>query len=252
MGYTHYFHGNDQKGYEAALPTIQKILKKYDNILRFELDEEKKKPKITKKMIRFNGIDEEGHETFVFKTGKDFNFCKTARKPYDLPVCEVLLVLKHFMSDLNLKSDGFNGYLSEKEIDGCWAEAVENVKEYGIHFEVIVAKERDPYCDFDIVPSNNKPSVTEGKKTIQLPCFGITVTIEDDSIDNDTRGSIHYNQDEIENWDSPEHKESEELNGMMFGITSMILAHAIAGIDIETPAYIEGIESAVESCNQYA
>jgi len=39
---------------------------------------------------------------------------------------------------------------------------------------------------------------------------------------------------------------------MIDGITSMILAHAIAGIDIETPAYVEGIEAAVGACDQYA
>jgi hypothetical protein len=31
------------------------------------------------------------------------------------------------------------------------------------------------------------------------------------------------------------------------GIFSMILAHAIAGVDIESPAYLEGIETAVEA-----
>ena len=31
------------------------------------------------------------------------------------------------------------------------------------------------------------------------------------------------------------------------GIESMILAHAIAGVDIESPAYLEGIETAVEA-----
>jgi hypothetical protein len=36
-------------------------------------------------------------------------------------------------------------------------------------------------------------------------------------------------------------------NSAIDGITSMILAHAVAGIDIESPAYIEGIETAVEA-----
>ena len=251
MGYTHYYNGNDQEGYEAALPTIRKILKKYDNILRFEYNEETKKPTANKKMIRFNGIGDDGHETFVFETGKDFDFCKTARKPYDLPVCEVLLVLKHFMNDLYLNSDGFGGYLSEKKIDGCWAEAVENVKEYGINFEVVVTKERDPYCDFDIVPMNE---TKESAKIIKLPCFGIVVKIEDGagSITDDAHETIIYDEDDPK-WDCLEDQTAKEsFNNMLDGITSMILAHAVAGIDIETPAYIEGIETAIGACTQYA
>jgi hypothetical protein len=36
---------------------------------------------------------------------------------------------------------------------------------------------------------------------------------------------------------------------MIDAIESLILAHACAGIDIESPAYIEGIETAVEACS---
>jgi hypothetical protein len=34
----------------------------------------------------------------------------------------------------------------------------------------------------------------------------------------------------------------------MDALESIIMAHACAGIDIESPAYIEGIETAVEGC----
>jgi len=240
MGYTHYFHGGDQRGFEAALPTIRKILKKYGNIICFECDKTNKKPVVNKKMIRFNGIGEEGHETFVFETGKEFEFCKTARKPYDLPVCEVLLVLKAYMTDLDLSSDGFSGYLSEKKIDGCWAEAVENVKEYGIDFNVVVTEERDPYCDFNVIlDADMKPSTT-----IKLPCFGIVVKTENGagSITSDLKNENPRSLGGVE----------ERHNNMMDGIESMILAHAVAGIDIMDTAYIEGIETAVEACGNAA
>ncbi len=36
-------------------------------------------------------------------------------------------------------------------------------------------------------------------------------------------------------------------NGAVDGIMSMILAHAISGIDVETPAYLEGIETALQA-----
>ena len=46
------------------------------------------------RVINFNGDEATGmaHETFYLsRTGRHFQFCKTARKPYDLVVCAVLL-----------------------------------------------------------------------------------------------------------------------------------------------------------------
>ena len=40
----------------------------------------------------------------------------------------------------------------------------------------------------------------------------------------------------------------EEYNNSIDGIESLVLAHACAGVDVKSPAYIEGIETAVESC----
>jgi hypothetical protein len=34
----------------------------------------------------------------------------------------------------------------------------------------------------------------------------------------------------------------------MDAIESLILAHASAGLDVASPAYVEGIETAVEAC----
>ena len=67
-------------------------------------------------------------------------------------------------------------------------------------------------------------------KTIKLPCYGIVVKFAPGE-----SGELH-----------------SELNApgtvdLIEGIESMILAHAIAGVDIESPAYIEGIETAVEA-----
>lgn len=54
--------------------------------------------------IRFNGLGDLGHETFAMtrkrpparpgETTRGFEFCKTDRKPYDLVVCAVLLVVE--------------------------------------------------------------------------------------------------------------------------------------------------------------
>lgn len=40
--------------------------------------------------LKFNGIDEDGHETFWLRADADGDFCKTAEKPYDIVVSAVL------------------------------------------------------------------------------------------------------------------------------------------------------------------
>jgi len=70
---------------------------------------------------------------------------------------------------------------------------------------------------------------------IKLPCFGIVVQLDGKGggrIDSELHGDVKAAQ--------------RDLAGALDGIESMILAHACAGIDITTPAYLEGIETAVE------
>ena len=78
------------------------------------------------------------------------------------------------------------------------------------------------------------------ENTIQLPCFGIVVTLSEKDPENPARyvgGTIKSDLHIIE-------CDSEEYNAAIDGLESLILAHACAGIDISTPAYIEGIETA--------
>ena len=101
--------------------------------LAFEFDVQKP-PEVSNEMIRFNGVADEGHETFIlFKKkpkGQDggdgqsryFYFCKTARKPYDLAVCLVLLSLaNHATKSMKITSDG--------DWDGDWTDARTAYKE---------------------------------------------------------------------------------------------------------------------------
>jgi len=85
-------------------------------------------------------------------------------------------------------------------------------------------------------------------KTIKLPCFGIVVDLGES--DKETKGAYlggnintELHEEAVEEDDDP-----TEYNAAMDGIEALILAHACAGIDIESPAYIEGIESAVQAC----
>lgn len=72
-------------------------------------------------------------------------------------------------------------------------------------------------------------------KIIKLPVFGIVLNI----LPNKKAGGISSNLHE---------GDSQEYNAAMDAIESIILGHACAGIDIESPAYLEGIESAVNGC----
>lgn len=101
-------------------------------------------------------------------------------------------------------------------------------------------------------------------KTITLPCFGIELTVDEE---NPGGGSIEsdlerekcpscglydccFNCDGSTGADDACKDHDVELrlsyNGAMDGIEALVLAHACAGIDVESPAYLEGIETAVE------
>lgn len=76
-------------------------------------------------------------------------------------------------------------------------------------------------------------------KTFKLPIFGIVVDVTGDG-----GGSISSTDLKTEG----DNLEDREYNAAMDGIESLILAHACAGIDITTPEYIVGIETAVHGC----
>ena len=74
-------------------------------------------------------------------------------------------------------------------------------------------------------------------KTITLDSFGIFV-----DLDGTGGGEIYSDLHD------DDHEDNTIFNSMMDALESIILAHAIAGIDIESPAYLEGIETAVNAC----
>ncbi len=68
-----------------------------------------KKPVVDDEMIHFNGVGEDGHETFVVMRARDsdFSFCKTAQKPYDAIVTAVLCLAYTIAPGvLKISSDG--------------------------------------------------------------------------------------------------------------------------------------------------
>jgi hypothetical protein len=79
-------------------------------------------------------------------------------------------------------------------------------------------------------------------RTIRLPCYGITVMlVRENGADKPGSGAItsdlHAGQSAAD----------RQYNAAIDGLEALILAHACSGIDVESPAYVEGIETAVEA-----
>jgi hypothetical protein len=107
----------DKQKFAKAAADCKKVTKWLKIPIQFEYDNNEP-PVFSNTEIRFNGVNDEGHETFSVsqvyspsfrqeKDGKLFHFCKTARKNYDTAVTACLIVLKHyFKDDFMVSSDG--------------------------------------------------------------------------------------------------------------------------------------------------
>ena len=106
-------------------------------------------------------------------------------------------------------------------------------------------------------------------KTIELPCYGIKVILIDDgggSISSDMKETCPYCDDpncEMDceqfqehcsdrDMDEQQEKQAERYEFLCHraavdALESIILGHAIAGIDVASPAYMEGIETAQQA-----
>lgn len=127
MGYTHYWEQLNGAIPAAAWTLIQADAKKLIAAspvkLAFDYDEPTKKPVCDASEIRFNGVGDEGNETFMLMPEPaDFEFCKTAHKPYDLVVCAILACAKEHAADfIDVSSDGEAEEWAEEL---AWADSV--------------------------------------------------------------------------------------------------------------------------------
>jgi hypothetical protein len=124
MGYTHYWNINKIKGrtdeqefiYQRAIKDCNKIIKAYYKLYKGTESSlsgySAHTPAGKYGGINVNGKDSNAHETFLFRehfsqNSEEFEFCKTARKPYDLVVTACLSILKFHLKDgINVSSDG--------------------------------------------------------------------------------------------------------------------------------------------------
>ena len=86
-----------------------------------------------------------------------------------------------------------------------------------------------------------------GRK-IQLPCYGITLTlVRENDVEKPGSGSI------VSDLHTTETTANRQYNAAIDGLESLILAHACAGVEVESPSYVEGVETAVEAItNRFA
>lgn len=86
------------------------------------------------------------------------------------------------------------------------------------------------------------------KKKIELPIYGIVVTLSPDGKSGRIESELDRDRPDDCDGGSEEDTSYDLFNGAMDGIESVILAHAVAGIDIQAPAYVKGIQTAVDAC----
>ena len=144
MGYTHYWDI-----YQEEIPQdiwfnfahdFIKVLPYFYKVLDHTTDQ---KSNVDSENIIFNGVGEEGHETFsidrknIMEKSYDgeikmFDFCKTARKEYDIAVCCALIIAKKYFGNIiKVSSDGIDedGWGKAKEL--C-----QKVLKYGRTFDI--------------------------------------------------------------------------------------------------------------------
>jgi hypothetical protein len=79
-------------------------------------------------------------------------------------------------------------------------------------------------------------------RKIELPCYGITVTLaRENGGEEPGSGSI------VSDLREPTTAANRQYNAAIDGLESLILAHACAGVDVESRAYVEGVETAVDA-----
>ena len=102
MGYTHYYQ-------QGSIPTpalFQSFTSHVSELIEMAWDIQLD-VSIEPDFLSINGVGDEEHETFVIRREDlTWDFCKTARKPYDSVVTAVLILARYTFPDFHLSSDG--------------------------------------------------------------------------------------------------------------------------------------------------
>jgi hypothetical protein len=125
MGYTHYIcnpKGFTKDQWNTFIKEAKSIISNSDVPLACWNGAKGTLPLISDTEVKFNGVGDNSHETcMVTKKATDFDFCKTARKPYDKIVVAIYKAARNANPSIELSSDGgrevFDFSNEEKEFD---------------------------------------------------------------------------------------------------------------------------------------
>ncbi|HTE40304.1 MAG TPA: hypothetical protein VK629_05725 [Steroidobacteraceae bacterium] len=117
MGYTHYWAQKKDLTKEEWAELCEGASAMFTGLmlgdikLAHESDETDKPPTVSGTTICFNGVGQEGHETFLITRKRDkedrYTYCKTDEKPYDVAVAAILAYLDSVHPDKwGTSSDG--------------------------------------------------------------------------------------------------------------------------------------------------
>jgi hypothetical protein len=147
MGYTHYYGLEapaTNEEVDSALPLIEDTAEQHKKLIKVAFPDERVRGELF-----YRERSRSPYEDFyinLYDAEVRRRFCKTARRPYDLAVCEMLLILAAKISVFKIASDGFcddyrrcpSGSLGLEE---NWPVAIQQVKNrYGIDYTA-------GYCD---------------------------------------------------------------------------------------------------------
>lgn len=112
MGYTHYWRIHKPFSNDAWVAFTKDVANVFANTkipLANAYGNQDTQPLIGETGIEFNGVEEDSHESCsITRYASGFSFCKTAYKPYDAVVVEVLKLARKHNPSIELSSDGDN------------------------------------------------------------------------------------------------------------------------------------------------
>lgn len=121
MGYTRYWNRTEEPISIDFLADVNRIIKdsaRYGIAIRGA--DGTGKPELELEIVAFNGNanaeKDLSHESFVLGNEVGFNFCKTARKPYDYVVRTVLRLAEDYGIVTDVRDDGCNEQIYSDEM----------------------------------------------------------------------------------------------------------------------------------------
>lgn len=128
MGYTHYLRNKrafTDAEWKALTEDVKKLIANCGVPIGNGHGDAGSSPVFNNRHIMFNGIGDDSHETaLVKKDASSFEFCKTARKPYDKVVVEFYKLIRKYDPKVILSSDGgdeiFDKDMSKIKINDKW------------------------------------------------------------------------------------------------------------------------------------